>query len=82
MIKKSTMTELLDWDALSVDTLAMERLRVKSTISVDTEVKGHSQTLSDYVPNTIGEILVFTDLDVKRGNELTTLPRLRYLSRP
>ena len=75
------MKILQDWDALSVATLAMEKHHAKSIISEDLEEKEVCPKSLDYVPNIIGEILVFMDLDAKDLNELTTLPRTRYLKK-
>lgn len=75
------MKILQNWDALSVATLDMVKHHAKSIISEDLEEKEVCPKLLDYVPNIIGEILVFMDLDAKVLNELTTLPRTRYLKK-
>jgi hypothetical protein len=57
-------------------------LHVKSIISDGWEEKEVSPPLLDSALSTIEAIPVFTGLDEKRGNELTTLPRKPYLNSP
>ena len=68
------MKILHDWDALSVATLAMEKHHAKSIISEDLEEKEVCPKSLDYVPNIIGEILVFMDLDAKPSRRSTESP--------
>lgn len=76
-MKKNDMEKWHDWDVSSVGILEM-KARPQKYITLEEVVDETLHLLSRYVLNITEEILVFTDLDVKRLNGNMTYLKKTY----